>query len=978
MEQSSSQIENRKEHKRSTISINTRIEVWWPLEKQYFPGKLTNQRDDDCWKVEYDDGDQEWILLSRERFRLLHPEGTLEAQEQEEKKMLLDRVRVGNRVEVYWEPYNLWYAGTVKDIELGRTEEYLIAYDTKNETWEDLFQEEFRLLEDQGETPVADNVSESSDTEEFIQGDQIDPALITAGRRIAVFFDDEDGGNFYHGKVLSDLVVKGKAKKFATIRFDDGEKLDVDLAKTDIKLLNDERSGRENSSERVEESKFSKDSPRCRSSARKSASQKRKAKTEGPSADDEIEGPRKRQPVKSSASRPERTEKSADADRSQLSLAANKMMRSTPSRKITPSHTEDDTKRKTTAFKTRQASTKHTPDVNSKLRKAASAQSKAKKTSKQALKNRRKSASTLSPPSGTRPTTGIDLLDICPLCQTTEMERPRGLECGHTFCRECVIENCHTSRACPLCKFPLGDRIHLYNRSTFPDAFREVACSAGLNSEWKTFASASAATLSLAGSCVIPARTIIDACNSKVAGDKVIFGNSWAFAKDVVPLCSSSEQKSIEQRAQAETRRRFRAAKAIDRVCPASGRVMESFESAKVASDKLRLDAKAIRRVARGQQRLTGGCFFRYSEAEVGALAKSSDCVSHDAGGTRDKIQIANGFAKPIEMVCLDSGDVLQSFSSISEASRATKISTQSISGVCGGEKTSAGGFFFRYKVSGQTASKEEESLGVTQPGRKRKRDCLTISHEPANPKRSIEQVCIESGMLLATYSSVADLCDRLGLDRAKMSRVAQGVRAGKFYFRHEGSNLVPLASRPSKKIEQLCLETGALVSQFDSISKASRALRISSGQISRAVRGEIDSAGGYCFRLQGSKQQRNCRQVELNGALMNGEHDSAPATIYHVDGSLEAELRQGSTMQQLICTAEQKIISDTPILDDRVTSVLDQSSLDNGTSIAAAAEVEASILEIEATENQAHVIASRTPPSTNTAPSMALNLVGV
>jgi hypothetical protein len=59
---------------RIAMTVGTRVEVYWDGEGQYFAGTLTKESSrhnrGDCFFIEYDDGDKEWIHLDREIYRL--------------------------------------------------------------------------------------------------------------------------------------------------------------------------------------------------------------------------------------------------------------------------------------------------------------------------------------------------------------------------------------------------------------------------------------------------------------------------------------------------------------------------------------------------------------------------------------------------------------------------------------------------------------------------------------------------------------------------------------------------------------------------------------------------------------------------------------------------------------------------------------------------------------------------------------------
>lgn len=56
------------------VKINSKILVWWPLEKEFFPGKVTKILEgcDQPHHIKYDDGDEEWTNLNHRKFRMQH------------------------------------------------------------------------------------------------------------------------------------------------------------------------------------------------------------------------------------------------------------------------------------------------------------------------------------------------------------------------------------------------------------------------------------------------------------------------------------------------------------------------------------------------------------------------------------------------------------------------------------------------------------------------------------------------------------------------------------------------------------------------------------------------------------------------------------------------------------------------------------------------------------------------------------------
>ena len=58
----------------SSLTIGTRMSVWWQGDEEFFEGSLAEKKDPQLQyphRVVYDDGDEEWVNLAFRRFRLL-------------------------------------------------------------------------------------------------------------------------------------------------------------------------------------------------------------------------------------------------------------------------------------------------------------------------------------------------------------------------------------------------------------------------------------------------------------------------------------------------------------------------------------------------------------------------------------------------------------------------------------------------------------------------------------------------------------------------------------------------------------------------------------------------------------------------------------------------------------------------------------------------------------------------------------------
>ena len=654
---SRSSDDRRKQRKRSPIEIGTRMEIWWPLEKQYFPGTLVNQRDNDCWKIVYEDGDSEWILLSKETIRILHPKGSREAAVQEEHRLLLARIKVGSKVEVFWKPYDAWFRGTVKQIERGKSEEYLITYDTKSETWEDLWSEKVKLLDEETEL---DHMVEAGDP--IAPKQSVDHTTITDGDRISIWFTDEEGGHFYDGKVIK-ATSGGKKKMYTTIRFEDGEILDVDLSKVNFRLLEQQAAAASKSNKRLRQEKHS-----------VAISNKQNSKK-----------------PKVGSSR---------------------------STKNTLSRISDDSSCNTAS-----------------MSRASNGSSNAG--------------------------------GPCLICKVEPMRKPRSLECCHIFCRECVKQKCGSdNRRCPICSFSLGDRVHLYSRKTLPDAFRSVVSTHLNTDERNIWPSASAAmrTLQLLG---VP-RAVINACRSTTQKESQYRGHSWSF------------HSGTSERASKEIPTHSSRSISVELFCSKTGKTLATYPSMTHAANTHKLDRKSIARVIQGKATSVRGLFFRMIAGEdekYAAASKSSPCTDVSTGDS-SFVPIPNGFPRPVEQLCAKTGAILARFASIKAAGKDLGISTSTISQIARGKVGTTKGFFFRYQGSkslpqlsghGSNASDETRKEVSTPSDKRRDADSEpSLGHIRVQKKR-VNQLCLETGMVLATYGSLADAGKAVGCDSRKI-----------------------------------------------------------------------------------------------------------------------------------------------------------------------------------------------------------------
>lgn len=166
--------------------------------------------------------------------------------------------------------------------------------------------------------------------------------------------------------------------------------------------------------------------------------------------------------------------------------------------------------------------------------------------------------------------------------------------------------------------------------------------------------------------------------------------------------------------------------------------------------------------------------------------------------------------ARLVEQVCVRSGKVLKTLSSVLAATQ-SGVAASRIASMLRGDNKAAGGFFWRYCGS-KTA--------------------------PAVPKNNgtvaVEQVCLETGKVLRSFSSVSGAGSHHNVSISSISATLNGRigSCGGYFWRYKGSKTRPRPSKTTKAIEQLCRD------------------RESHGKI------QVDRRGGKGCRCDGSVYQ--------------------------------------------------------------------------------------------------------------------------
>ncbi|CAJ1960340.1 unnamed protein product [Cylindrotheca closterium] len=115
-------IDEKKEALINKLEVGSRISVYFPYEKEYYAGSLTKKRDVSAQKgrhrIKYDDGDIEWTDLLFRKFKRITKKS--------------EGLKVGSRVAVYDEKRKKNYHATVVKIKPGRVRPHKVKYDKES------------------------------------------------------------------------------------------------------------------------------------------------------------------------------------------------------------------------------------------------------------------------------------------------------------------------------------------------------------------------------------------------------------------------------------------------------------------------------------------------------------------------------------------------------------------------------------------------------------------------------------------------------------------------------------------------------------------------------------------------------------------------------------------------------------------------------------------------------------------------------
>ena len=213
--------------------------------------------------------------------------------------------------------------------------------------------------------------------------------------------------------------------------------------------------------------------------------------------------------------------------------------------------------------------------------------------------------------------------------------------------------------------------------------------------------------------------------------------------------------------------------KKVEQISKATGRVIEVFDSIAQAAAKLKIAAASISNIANGKEYAGKGCkfHFRFKINDSGCLecarlaaASRTERTKNDRKGPR------NG--KAVAKIDTATGKVVETYESCCAAARKTHIHPTSIAKVANPHfpQAMAGGFTWRLKKD------SEESLPVaTADAARISPNSSQIAKSRSTKKRPVHQVDVETGRIIATFTSRSEAARSLNMKSNNLGHVLAG-----------------------------------------------------------------------------------------------------------------------------------------------------------------------------------------------------------
>jgi hypothetical protein len=313
--------------------------------------------------------------------------------------------------------------------------------------------------------------------------------------------------------------------------------------------------------------------------------------------------------------------------------------------------------------------------------------------------------------------------------------------------------------------------------------------------------------------------------------------------------CGSSELPSFKKPKTAK--------KPVEKLSKETGEVLESFESISQAAQSVGAPWSGIFAVLEGgNHRSCNGFFWRYQGSnalhvacqngnsksveqlcqETGKVLGSCDSISQATASVGMPTKFFNG---PIEKVHLRTAELLESFPSVTEGANSVGTTRRQISNVLKGKQRSCKSFFWRLKGS--------NGLPPDKPRRP--------SEIP------VDKLCLETGEILYSFKSYKEAANSFGMKPSallKVLKTKKGRSLVGFFWRFQGSTDLPTdetRSPSEESVEKLCRATGKVLESFVSLTEAAESVGVKVYQIRRVLQGKDMSCTEFFWRIQGSSK---------------------------------------------------------------------------------------------------------------------------
>ncbi|WP_257206503.1 NUMOD1 domain-containing DNA-binding protein [Bacillus wiedmannii] len=265
------------------------------------------------------------------------------------------------------------------------------------------------------------------------------------------------------------------------------------------------------------------------------------------------------------------------------------------------------------------------------------------------------------------------------------------------------------------------------------------------------------------------------------------------------------------------------------------GTLIKTYVSTVEAAKAIGIDNSRICAVCNGRKKTAKGYVFRYEGSDFKGYSDFKP----------------NGFRKKVKKMNLD-GEVLEVYSSLSEAARENKTAPSNIGNCCRGKNKTAIGFKWCFV---------EEDF----------KDMMDDYQRAVFNAKPVVQLELD-GSFIAEYESAAEAARFLGLERGSISKVCVGSADSHFGYvwkflddYNNGSENKALRERNvgKKSVLKLSMD-GDILESFKSIKEAADSISVMEPVLNSALSGRIFSTGGFRWTYDGEANEiKNVQERE-------------------------------------------------------------------------------------------------------------------